>query len=141
VKFNKSISIKTILHAIIDDVSYLYKEMEVNCEPVSPSLKEYRSYDVNFPKMKKIDLENLRKNRETELTALEGTFEWALIQMKGGKKLLRKHWNGKGQYVFISMPEERGDPLEDHFRICTYQQKVNTWVPSASELLANDWIL
>lgn len=65
------------------------------------------------------------------------TFSEVLEGLKEGKKYQRNGWNGKGLYVSIhNVPGIK--PffiIVDSVRLIT-----NTWVPSVSDLLAEDWI-
>jgi hypothetical protein len=63
-------------------------------------------------------------------------FSTALIKLKKGYKVARKGWNGKGMYVFINT---NIDDIEPFLVIRTVNKTYNTWVPSISDLLSNDW--
>lgn len=95
-------------------------------------------------------------------------FDIALRQLKNGRSVSRHGWNGPGQRVFLWHGEDDSDPSEraSHFnaipatlfrqpprsdyigrgprvmpylRIVTTQGHVATWVPSITDLLAEDW--
>lgn len=96
------------------------------------------------------------------------TFSDALERIKNGQHMRRIGWNGHGMRVFLwkgedlSKPHERashlngirsdlfdvpgsGRPMSPirvmpHFRIVTPENHVSTWVPSVTDLLAEDWI-
>lgn len=81
-----------------------------------------------------------------------GSFEWALMHLKNGAKIQRKGWNGKGIFVYMvprgiydtcteATSKEFGDKVqyEPYFAIKNVKDTINTWVPSISDLLANDW--
>ena len=78
-------------------------------------------------------------------TILGGTptfnFEEALKYLKRGFKLCRKGWNGKGMYVEM---EKGGDykfsEILPFFVIKNTSNSFNTWVPSVSDLMAEDWM-
>ena len=65
------------------------------------------------------------------------TFSEVLEGLKEGKKYQRNGWNGKGLYVSIhNVPGIK--PffiIVDSVRLIT-----NTWAPSVSDLLAEDWV-
>lgn len=63
-------------------------------------------------------------------------FGSALIHLKHGDKMARKGWNGKGQYVRM-VPDHF--PMHPYFEICTVDSTFWTWVPSISDLFAEDW--
>lgn len=87
-------------------------------------------------------------------------FSDALAKMKDGYSMRRQGWNGKGLHVQLVNPGQDRDPavhlqigmsmkltpLEPFFVIVqssgsdmAIQRKANTWVPSVSDLLAEDW--
>lgn len=83
-------------------------------------------------------------------------FGGALVELKHGKKMCRKGWNGKNQFVYL-VPgewfEARTDAaksfanLDNKVKYNSYMaihnadDSVNTWVPSSSDCLAEDWIV
>ena len=83
-------------------------------------------------------------------------FSKALIELKKGEKLAREGWNGKGLYVTLvpglkdikpsvrmqeahDIKRDELITIEPYFQIKNAQGTFNTWVPSVSDLLANDW--
>lgn len=79
------------------------------------------------------------------------TFSEALVYLKAGKRVCRGGWNGKNLYVekgyypagVLSNDDFSGDMLmKDFFVIKDLDRReVNTWVPSVSDLLSDDWRL
>lgn len=81
-------------------------------------------------------------------------FGEALKALKAGKKVARKGWNGKGQFVYY-VPAGRYDALTDaaksiaasdgkvtynhYMALKTAQGAISTWVPSVTDCLAEDW--
>ena len=81
-------------------------------------------------------------------------FGEALEALKKGKKVARKGWNGKGQFVYY-VPADRyvakteaakEIAAEDgkvsyraYLALRTAQGDIATWVPSISDCLAEDW--
>lgn len=65
------------------------------------------------------------------------TFSEVLEGLKEGKRYQRKGWNGKGLCVTIhNVPG-----IQPFFLIVDAAKLIsNTWVPSISDLLAEDWI-
>lgn len=73
------------------------------------------------------------------------TFSEVLNGLKAGRKYQRRGWNGKDLYVQLhgSLPAVTltGDPKYiDKFFVIVNGERVNTWVPSVSDLLAEDWV-
>ena len=80
------------------------------------------------------------------------TFDNILIDLKLGKKVVRKGWNGKGMYIYYvpaqSYPavtevakEEFGDmvPYGAYIAMKTAQGNVIPWLASQTDILARDW--
>ena len=79
-------------------------------------------------------------------------FGQALENVKQGKRVGRKGWNGKGMFVYYvpasnykacteSAKKEFGDtvPYEPYLAIKNVKGTVSTWVPSINDCLAEDW--
>jgi len=81
---------------------------------------------------------------------IAGTFEYALHELKAGKKVSREGWNAKGMWVELLYPvgyAELTRPClvhvaprgaSSHYK---EQDDLNksAWLPSNSDLLADDW--
>jgi len=90
-------------------------------------------------------------------------FSTALAELKRGRAVCRAGWNGRGMYVsmilgsYASAPHERASHLNGiqsklfvhgdtgttrrfpHFELVTAEGARATWVPSITDLLAEDW--
>jgi hypothetical protein len=80
-------------------------------------------------------------------------FSWALKQLKSGKKLARKGWNGKKMFLFITKPllsfsqniedyEVPNLPETIQKSICmkTADNKLIVgWLASQTDMLSEDW--
>jgi hypothetical protein len=80
-------------------------------------------------------------------------FGQALWCMKDGSKVARKGWNGFGMFAYYVKPasyQAQMDvikgifpndlvPYRGYFALKTAQNDVATWVPSGSDILADDW--
>lgn len=81
------------------------------------------------------------------------TFGHAVELLKAGFKLARKGWNGNGMYIEYVAAEEWNssslerpgfaDELKPHpwLGIKTVNDQFMPWVPSQSDVLAEDWII
>lgn len=77
------------------------------------------------------------------------TFGQAIEALKNQNKISRSGWNGKGMYVVLAGCTQdplysrtapvQEVPIEDFMAIRTVTGQYNTWVPSVSDVLANDW--
>ena len=63
-------------------------------------------------------------------------FSEALINLKQGKKLNRKGWNGKHQFIRTYKSHICGDMF---IIVNTATETINSWIPSVSDLYAEDW--
>lgn len=67
-------------------------------------------------------------------------FGAAIKVLKDGKRAARSGWNGKGMFVEL---HKGGDfqfsELNPFFVIKNVANSFNTWVPSISDILAEDW--
>lgn len=81
-------------------------------------------------------------------------FEDALTALKIGKRVSRSGWNGKGMFAYLvpeaSYPVQTGAakehfgegamvPYRAYLALKTVDDDVAVWVPSVSDILANDW--
>lgn len=81
-------------------------------------------------------------------------FGKALKALKQGKKVTRKGWNGKGQFVYYvsadryiaktQVAKEIADKdgkvqYRAYLALKTAQGDIATWIPSISDCLAEDW--
>ena len=68
-------------------------------------------------------------------------FGQALELLKQGKPVCRIGWNGKNLYVELVEGKDHADSkIESFFVIYNGRGTYNTWVPSVSDVLANDWL-
>ena len=78
----------------------------------------------------------------------------AIHFLKQGRKLTRKGWNGKGQFIYLvpaakyaaqtgaaksHFGEEAFIPYNAYLAIKGVDNTVSTWVPSVTDVLAEDW--
>lgn len=82
-----------------------------------------------------------------------GSFGWAVVWAKKGRRVARKGWNGSGMFAYIvpagSYPaqiemikgffENDMVPYREYWALKTAQNDVAVWAPSGSDSLANDW--
>lgn len=78
------------------------------------------------------------------------SFSQVLNGLKAGKKYARVGWNGKCMYVKLHSGVIASDVVPDcheldrlyleRFFVIVSGQRVNTWVPSVSDLLNEDWV-
>lgn len=84
------------------------------------------------------------------------SFSAALVAIKGGQRVARAGWNGKGMFVYLvpanSYPAQTGAakaffgergmvPYNAYFALKGADDTVSTWAPSGSDALAEDWLI
>lgn len=68
-------------------------------------------------------------------------FGEAIKYLKRGIKVARKGWNGKGMYIECCNGKDHDfSIIEPFLLIKNVKNSFNTWVPSISDLLAEDWM-
>ncbi len=68
------------------------------------------------------------------------TFGLAVEAAKKGFEIARTGWNGKGMYVRLNPARDFGfSELCPFFTIKNVRNSFDTWVPSISDILADDW--
>lgn len=93
---------------------------------------------------------------QNQLTPVEFGFDIALHMLKGGSKVARRGWNGKGMFLFLvrgSTFEVNRPPLlgiypegtvinyRPHIDMRTASGDIVAWVASQSDLLEADWYM
>lgn len=73
------------------------------------------------------------------------SFNEALVCLKSGCHVARAGWNGRDQYACLLKAGNamyKGFPMQDCIALKNTQNKMQPgWVPSVSDLLAEDWIV
>ena len=68
-------------------------------------------------------------------------FEWALSELKSGRKCAREGWNGRGMWIELQRPTSLSKMTLPYIYMCTAQGDLVPWLASQTDLLASDWIL
>ena len=69
------------------------------------------------------------------------TFGMAIEALKYGRRVARAGWNGKGQFVFLIVPDKMGVNSLPYLSISTVTGDVVPWLASQTDVLATDWEL
>ena len=96
---------------------------------------------------------------------IKKTFGQAIIALKAGKRVSREGWNGKGMFVFKQIPalipaevvpkmtslpqtvkdwfasKDFGPSYRNQFALVDASGNVDSWSPSGSDALADDWCI
>ncbi len=79
-------------------------------------------------------------NGYTEVTE-QFSFGKAVELMRSGQKVARTGWNGSGMYTQLNDAcDFEFSELNEFFTIKNVKNSFNTWVPSVSDILADDWV-
>ena len=77
-------------------------------------------------------------------------FGQALEELKNGKKVARKGWNGKGIFVELQMPDEHSKMTHPYIFIDTTGLRTDNpdapknrvpWLASQTDMLSEDWVV
>ena len=66
-------------------------------------------------------------------------FGAALSELKRGKALTRRGWNGPAQYIRLQRPDEYSKMTLPYIYIFTVQGDLVPWLASQTDLMAEDW--
>ena len=66
-------------------------------------------------------------------------FGWALAKLRDGKRVTRKGWNGKEQWLELQRPDEHSKMSLPYIYIRTVQGDLVPWLASQTDMLAEDW--
>lgn len=89
-----------------------------------------------------LPVEQFEEQYEPVFPELGETFGFgrAIELAKKGKLVARSGWNGKGMYVsYCKGKDHEHAIIEPFFVILNVRNAFNTWVPSISDVLAEDW--
>ena len=67
-------------------------------------------------------------------------FSEALSEVKGGNRIYRTGWNGKGQFIELRRPDENSKMSLPYLYITTVEGARVPWLASQTDLLAEDWV-
>ncbi len=66
-------------------------------------------------------------------------FTWAISQLRQGKKVSRKGWNGKGMWIELQVPDEGSKMSLPYLYMKTADNKLVPWLASQTDILEFDW--
>lgn len=68
-------------------------------------------------------------------------FGWALERLKGGHRVRRLGWNGKGMHLELQVPDAHSKMTLPYIFMCTSEGDLVPWLASQTDMLADDWEL
>jgi hypothetical protein len=66
-------------------------------------------------------------------------FGEALVALKDGEQVARTGWNGQNMYVEMQVPDKDSKMRRPYLFMRPVDGDLVPWVPSQSDLLAEDW--
>ena len=78
---------------------------------------------------------------EIEFGYEELTFGEAVENLKKGKMMSRKGWNGKGMYIKAQFPDEYSKMTLPYIYMKTADDQLVPWLASQTDILSNDWAI
>lgn len=66
-------------------------------------------------------------------------FSKALVALKENNRIFRADWNDKDSYVELQQPDLFSKMTEPYMYLVHNDDRKIPWVPSQSDILANDW--
>jgi hypothetical protein len=66
-------------------------------------------------------------------------FGSALEQLRLGRRVARKGWNGKGMWLGLQVPDEHSKMTLPYIYMSTVTGDLVPWLASQTDILAEDW--
>jgi len=66
-------------------------------------------------------------------------FGSALEQLRLGRRVARKGWNGKGMWLALQVPDEHSKMTLPYIYMSTVTGDLVPWLASQTDILAEDW--
>lgn len=73
--------------------------------------------------------------------AAHHSFSEALHALKAGHRVSRRGWNAGGMWAAVQRPDKGSKMSRPYFYLKTVDNDLVPWVPSVSDLLADDWAI
>lgn len=70
----------------------------------------------------------------------EFDFGLALDALRGGRRVARKGWNGKGMWLALQEPTDMSKMTLPYIYMRTVGGDLVPWLASQTDLLARDWV-
>lgn len=70
----------------------------------------------------------------------EGTFGWAIEELKAGNAVARQGWNGKGMWLRLQVPDAHSKMTLPYIYLSTVTSGLVPWLASQTDMLATDWV-
>jgi hypothetical protein len=70
----------------------------------------------------------------------EGTFGWAIEELKAQRAVARQGWNGKGMWLRLQVPDAHSKMTLPYIYMRTVTDDNVPWLASQTDMLADDWV-
>jgi hypothetical protein len=70
---------------------------------------------------------------------IETDFGCALDNLKAGRRVQRRGWNGKGMWLALQVPDANSKMSRPYIYMKTADEMLVPWVASQTDMLADDW--
>jgi len=130
------------------DIQYLLNALEIKTIQNSPGpiYDQVEFYYDGFMQVCESDrlLDTLQKlyseQKKKKIAEVQGlTFSLALENLKLGKKVARKGWNGKDMWLHAQFPDKHSKMNRPYIYMKAANDELVPWVASQSDLLEDDW--
>jgi hypothetical protein len=68
-------------------------------------------------------------------------FGQALIALRGGARVARSGWNGKGMWLALQRPDAHSKMTLPYIYMKTADDQQVPWLASQTDMLAEDWVV
>jgi hypothetical protein len=69
------------------------------------------------------------------------SFGEAVAYLKGGNRVARLGWNGRGMWLHLQVPDTHSKMSRPYIYMSTVEGDLVPWVASQSDILVEDWQL
>lgn len=78
----------------------------------------------------------------SKYNATTGEFDFgiAIDALRGGRRVSRKGWNGKGMWLALQTPDDMSKMSLPYIYMRNAQGDQVPWVASQTDILARDWV-
>ena len=70
---------------------------------------------------------------------IQGSFGWALDELRVGHRVRRSGWNGKGMWLNLQVPDKHSKMTLPYIYMFTADGHLVPWLASQTDVLSNDW--
>ncbi len=68
-------------------------------------------------------------------------FESGLSKLKGGLKIARNGWNGRGMWIALQLPDTTSKMTLPYIYMKTVNDDLVPWLASQTDIMSEDWMI